>query len=77
AEQLAKGQPNPAGIAVDESGVYWVNRNANGEVMHKPIEGGAVETLAADQNGAHAIALDANAIYWTNTDGGQVMMLSK
>jgi hypothetical protein len=76
-------EAEPWGIAVDASGVYWVNKNASGaqaNTIRRATLSGAtwtVTTVASAQNGPASIALDASTIYWTNFAGNQVMKLAK
>jgi hypothetical protein len=79
----------PAGLgslnmAVDDSGVYWTQRDTAGldepggfSIRHCPLTGctGAPELLAATVS-AWGITTDAQAVYWT-TETGLVMKLAK
>lgn len=79
----------PAGLgsqrmAVDDSGVYWTQRDTAGidepggsSIRHCPLTGctGAPELLAATVS-AWGITTDAKAVYWT-TETGLVMKLAK
>ncbi|HEY6460346.1 MAG TPA: hypothetical protein VIY73_09350, partial [Polyangiaceae bacterium] len=70
----------PEGIAVDDSGVYWVTNTALGTVRSCPLTGcggAAPRTLASGQASPFAIAVSATSIFWTNTGDGTVMKLAK
>ncbi len=66
---LASGQifprENVGHIAVAAARAYWVDY-ALGKVLSVPLAGGAVTTLAADQDQPTAVAVDATSVYWTN-----------
>ena len=76
---LAAGQANPGGLAVDDTSVYWVNRD-DGTVMKVPIAGGAPTALASGQDDPQSIVVDTTSVYWTNPYGdagaGAVMKLT-
>ncbi|MBX3223763.1 MAG: hypothetical protein KF795_24840 [Labilithrix sp.] len=56
-----------ADVAVDASGIYWVNGTTGKVLRCKTLKGcmGAGETLAVGQTGARRIALDASFVYWS------------
>lgn len=62
--------PDAAGIAdvaVDASGIYWVNATTGNVRRCAKLTGcdaGSVETLATGQTGATAIRVDAANVYW-------------
>lgn len=64
---LASDDDGTTDIAVDASGIYWVN-GTTGQVRRCPNLAGCtaaqVETVAIDQAGAKRIRLDANNVYW-------------
>ena len=55
----------PTSIAVDGSGIYWINQG-DGTVMHVPLAGGRPVALARGQINVFLIAIDATAVYWTS-----------
>jgi sugar lactone lactonase YvrE len=52
--------PGPSGLAVDDTGVYWVGSG----IFHAPPGGGTVTTLAPAPSGATGLAIDAANVYW-------------
>jgi hypothetical protein len=71
---LAASQDLPAGIAVDDAGVYWTNEGACeagmcGSVMMVGLDGGAPTTLAASQDHPGAIVVHAGSIFFATRSG--------
>lgn len=64
------------GLAVDESGAYWVTKGSQGSVSRCELTGcdGVPEVLATTSH-AFGIATDATGIYWGS--GGKIMKLAK
>jgi hypothetical protein len=60
---LAPLQPQPAGLAIDATHVYWVN--LSGVVSRVPKLGGAVEVLAMGEAQPRLVAVDDANVYWT------------
>jgi hypothetical protein len=87
ATTIASGQWVPAGIAVDDRNVYWVDSglaDGVGTVMMAAKGGGAPVVLASGQDSPGAIVVDASCVYWTNVGtsakndaDGAVMMVAK
>src|SRR5262249_13201671 len=74
AQPVATGEGPVAGIAVDDTNVYWVTYETNGVVRKAPLAGGAPVTLAVGQTNAFSIAVDDAYVYWgTYTTNGAVM----
>ena len=68
---IASGQMVPTGLAIDDSSVYWANRDA-GSIVKCPLDGcGAEEpTLLASNVGEPlGLALDDENFYWMTPDG--------
>lgn len=75
---------SPMDLAVDSSGVYWVDSAAT--ILHAPLTGSMVTptTLAMGQTGAGQIATNAASVFWVNAGtsaasyaDGAVMKLAK
>jgi hypothetical protein len=72
---LASAQPALWGIAMDSTGIYWMNGEATtAAVVKVPLAGGAVTTLASAPVGSYAdsvvgaLAVDATFVYWVARD---------
>jgi len=61
---IVDGSRQPRALAVDADMLYWTSRET-GEVLAVPRQGGAVVTIARNQDEAGGIAADDRAIYWT------------
>jgi hypothetical protein len=64
---LAPDAAGIVGIAVDASGIYWVNATSGNVRRCAKLAGcaaGEVETLATGQTGATGIAIDTDNVYW-------------
>ena len=74
---VATHQGDPSFVAVDDSGVYWVNSGDN-SIAHCPLEGCARPTVIARTLAPFAIALDPQNIYFTSaTVAGKVLRVAK
>ena len=56
----------PAGLAVDETRVYWADPGA-GEIFAMPKAGGSPTVLATAQDRPSGIAVSDGYVYWTNS----------
>jgi sugar lactone lactonase YvrE len=74
---LAADQFNPAAIAVDDAGVYWVTDWGMGAVATVPSAGGATKILADREPGPNSIALGPTDVYWTDNRTGTVRSTKK
>ena len=68
--ELATAQGGSISVAVDATHVYWTTPNT---VRRAPKLGGALETLAREQDSPFALVVDVGRLFWTNYRGGQVM----
>jgi hypothetical protein len=82
-ETLAPLEAAPVGIAVDTTGVYWLDQGLAGDGLLRRCaldsngRAGRPTTLASGLAGPAGIALDVTNVYWTNALGGTVMSLHK
>jgi hypothetical protein len=68
--ELARVPSSPnSQIAVDTTGVYWVNTDV-GTLMKVGLEGGATEQVFTDATRATSVAADGTGFYWTDDVGG-------
>ena len=75
---LIADEPNPFGLAVDATHVYWSNalKGHAGTIRALPKAGGAASTLAERQGAPNCLAADESNLYWTNLED-DVMRLPK
>jgi hypothetical protein len=74
---MAKNQADPSFVAVDDSGVYWVN-GGDGTIVTCPYGGCTKPILVAKASAAFAIALDEESVYFTqSTSNGAVFRVAK
>ena len=74
--QFENGQDHPAGIAVDEQWVYWVNQNS-GELRKAPKAAGAVITLALELQWPTGVAVDDRYVYVAEAHAGRIVRIAK
>jgi hypothetical protein len=65
---LAAGLPEPIGIAVDETNVYWTDSSADA-VIALPLAGRVQATLAAGQANPAPVAAYEGDVYWSEGAG--------
>lgn len=73
---LVTGLTTPAGLAVDETNVYFSD-TGQGTVAAVPKAGGPVTTLATGQASPGYLAVGGLYVYWSNNLGGAVMRTLK
>ena len=65
---VATAQNNSHALVVDSSSVYWTNMGVPptyvGSVLSMQIDGGAISTLASDQDSPNAITIDQASVYF-------------
>jgi hypothetical protein len=66
---IASEQGSPAGVAVDGTGVYWVDTGTTGTVMAAPLDGGAAFALASGQNSPNGTVVAGGNVYWVTSSG--------
>jgi hypothetical protein len=69
-ETIAANQ-DPAGVAVDETSVYWtIFEGPVGAIVKAPLDGGVITTLATvTEENFGGVLVDATSIYWSNDQG--------
>jgi hypothetical protein len=73
---VARRQPQPFGIAVDDGGVYWSNGDGSLRRLAFPLDGG-VEVIASGLGAAGVVKLTPAAIYWVSPGNAQVVRLAR
>jgi hypothetical protein len=77
--QTVAAAPYAFGVAVDDTGIYWVAGDPSGGLFHCPLAGCPLtgpERLAAASK-PFGLAIDSDAIYWTNTGDNTVAGIAK
>jgi hypothetical protein len=72
----AVGLPRPRELVVDNTHIYWVERDPAGDIQRADLRTGDVEVLVADIFSA-GITADDVAIYYTAQTAGTVSKLAK
>jgi sugar lactone lactonase YvrE len=74
----ADGVTGPWGVAVDDTYLYWSNRDTTntGSVLRRLLDGGSTAqttSLASQQSRPQCLTLDGTGLlYWTNYDDGTI-----
>jgi hypothetical protein len=73
------GAANPAGLAVDSSGVYWANGITSGSIQMCPLSGcgSSPTTLASSLRSPFGLAIDKACVYWANSGDGTIWKVAK
>jgi hypothetical protein len=74
-EAVATARIDPGGLALDDAGVYVVDRAA-GAILRAPRSGGPLESLVADQPGARFVAAGGGFLVWTTDGAVRILDLS-
>lgn len=74
-EEIAGAIADPRAFAVGDAYVYWTT--GAGAVQRAPKAGGAVETIADEQNDPGPIAVDGKRVYWINRGDGTLLKRKK
>jgi len=67
---IASGQGTPESVAVDGTGVYWVDTGTTGTIMAAPLDGGAPFALASGQSNPSGTVVTGGNVYWVTESGG-------
>ena len=54
----------PSGLAADDTNLYWTT--LDNAVLSVPKRGGAIETIAENEDAPSAIAVDRDRVYWVD-----------
>jgi hypothetical protein len=69
---LATGEGNPWGLAIDATYVYWTG-DSDGSIKRAPLDGsGPTTLLASGFGGSYSIAVAAQTVFWSADSIGQV-----
>jgi hypothetical protein len=80
---LIKGQSQPASIAVDDTGIYWVNGETSSPsaLVRASLDGSSVTTLLTGAVGTGPVidnvALGTNDVFWSEDELGRIMKMPK
>ena len=83
ATEIARGYPtteapNANLLTVYQSEVYWTaGEGTAGSVQKVSVLGGAVTTLAVDQNAPYGIAVNKHGVFWSNLNNKDVLMVDR
>lgn len=71
ATQVAGGQLTPIAVAVDDSGLWWLNLGSapnylDGQLRWAPLDGGAPETVVDQVPNAIGLALDGASVWYAS-----------
>ncbi len=70
--------PNLIDVVADGTGAYWMTSEPNGGIFRVGLDGGAITTLATNQDSPYVgLALDGTSVYWANSGNGTIMKVAK
>lgn len=75
-ETVLTSAPHPTGIRIDETHVYFACEDDE-SLRRIPKAGGAVQTLATQQQNADSMAVDSTWLYWTAWGGAPALLRTK
>jgi len=70
--ELAGGQADPRGLALDDDYVYWTDIGDDA-VRRVSKDGGDVEDIATKQQAPRNVFIEGDFVYWTNSASGTVL----